>query len=276
MTGNFFFNIAEIVIFFLNFIIRAYKSANPDHLFKALDTAAHKTPGVIDDLVNVKDIMDSWSLQKGFPILNVNYDPEIGTLNIKQQRYLTNNINDPEMQKWWIPYNFITQSEASQSKDTKPDDWIFDSNIVIYSSPNRDLKSKKWILFNKKQTGFYRINYDDNNWNALADALMEDDFDNIPMLNRAQLIDDSLDFARTRRLSYEIPLKLLTYLGKSEIEYFPWASANYQLGLIRNRIMYSSFSQNFLVNIFLLFSLYFYIISNYFLVIHEITNKKII
>lgn len=235
--------------FFLTF--RSYKAAHPDHLSVAFNTAAHKNPEVIPSSVDFKDIIDSWSNQKGFPILYVDFNPEAGTINLTQHRYLTNFLADPDRLVWWIPYNFITESEAKliENQKTTPDNWLNTANAKIESSEARNLKSEKWVLFNKQQTGYYRVNYDADNWNALANALLGDDYKNIPLLSRAQLISDSMDFARTGRISYEIPMKILTYLGKTETEYFPWETTNTELNRIRNRIAWSSFSENYMVGL---------------------------
>ena len=42
--------------------------------------------------------------------------------------------------------------------------------------------------------------YDDNNWERLAAVLRSENFTDIHILNRVQLIEDSLEFARTFRM----------------------------------------------------------------------------
>jgi aminopeptidase N len=46
----------------------------------------------------------------------------------------------------------------------------------------------------------------------------------ISVINRAQLIDDAFNLARTGLLDYTITLNLTHYL-KLEVEYIPWRSA---------------------------------------------------
>jgi hypothetical protein len=53
-----------------------------------------------------------------------------------------------------------------------------------------------WILANVGMNSFYRVNYDRNNWQSLAEQL-DKDFKAIPYINRAQLIDDSITLARS-------------------------------------------------------------------------------
>lgn len=44
-------------------------------------------------------------------------------------------------------------------------------------------------------------------------------------VNRAQLIDDALNLARSGRLPYSTAMQLVTYLA-DEDDYIPWVSAN--------------------------------------------------
>lgn len=60
--------------------------------------------------------------------------------------------------------------------------------------------------------GYYRVNYDTRNWNAIIDELHGDSFNAIHELNRAQLLDDSFNLARSGYLDFEIALELLKYL----------------------------------------------------------------
>lgn len=49
-------------------------------------------------------------------------------------------------------------------------------------------------------SGYYRVLYDIPTWNLISEALKSEDFRNIHFLNRAQLIDDSMNFAQTLRI----------------------------------------------------------------------------
>jgi aminopeptidase N len=71
--------------------------------------------------------------------------------------------------------------------------------------------------------GYYRVDYDQNNWNRLINYLKDDDYTKIPPVNRAQLLDDSLNLARAGA-HYRTALALAQYLDKEE-DYIPWLAA---------------------------------------------------
>merc|ERR1712106_1092520 len=79
------------------------------------------------------------------------------------------------------------------------------------------------VVFNVQQTGYYRVNYDKNNWDMLAKQLLKD-HSTIHVINRAQIIDDALNLAKSGLLDYDTALSVTGYLSK-EVEYIPWASA---------------------------------------------------
>lgn len=72
-------------------------------------------------------------------------------------------------------------------------------------------------------TGFYRVNYDNDNWRQLV-LQLNTTHREIHVLNRAQLIDDSFNLARAGLLDYAIALDLSTYLN-NEDDYIPWYAA---------------------------------------------------
>ncbi|XP_052871181.1 aminopeptidase N-like [Anopheles cruzii] len=81
------------------------------------------------------------------------------------------------------------------------------------------------IFINKQQTGYYRVNYDKQSWNQLINVLNSDQFEErIPVINRAQLVDDVANLARAGEVSYDVALSLMQYL-KRETEYIPWSTA---------------------------------------------------
>lgn len=61
---------------------RAYQSATQDDLWNALTEEAHRT-GVLEQNTTVKQIMDTWTLQTGFPLITVtrNYDTNYVTVS---------------------------------------------------------------------------------------------------------------------------------------------------------------------------------------------------
>jgi aminopeptidase N len=71
--------------------------------------------------------------------------------------------------------------------------------------------------------GFYRVNYDVDNWMALIKQLREAPAE-IHVLNRAQLIDDAFNLAGAGQLDYSVPLRLAEYL-QNENNTLPWRSA---------------------------------------------------
>jgi aminopeptidase N len=79
------------------------------------------------------------------------------------------------------------------------------------------------VLFFKLVQGFYRVNYDERNWNLIWAQLLHDP-KQIPTISRAELIDDAFHLARADLLSYRTALNLANYLRK-ETEYLPWKSA---------------------------------------------------
>lgn len=62
---------------------RAYKSACQSDLWDALTEQAQKDR-IMDNTLTVKDVMDTWILQPGFPVVNVTRNYEIDTLIVSQ------------------------------------------------------------------------------------------------------------------------------------------------------------------------------------------------
>ncbi len=79
------------------------------------------------------------------------------------------------------------------------------------------------VIMNVQETGYFRVNYDDQNWKLIIDQLNED-HEQIHVINRAQIIDDAMNLARAGKLSYEIALGVTSYLN-NEVEYIPWTAA---------------------------------------------------
>uniref|UniRef100_A0A4W5LNV5 ERAP1-like C-terminal domain-containing protein n=1 Tax=Hucho hucho TaxID=62062 RepID=A0A4W5LNV5_9TELE len=53
----------------------------------------------------------------------------------------------------------------------------------------------EWVLANLQVSGYYRVNYDMDNWERLLNQLTTD-HTVIPLINRAQIVDDAFNLAR--------------------------------------------------------------------------------
>ena len=75
--------------------------------------------------------------------------------------------------------------------------------------------SDDWIIGNMQHAGWYRVNYDEQNWNLLIKQLNE----NHLMLDsnaRAQLLDDSFNLGRAELIEQTIFLDITKYLSKEK------------------------------------------------------------
>ncbi|XP_075149907.1 suppressor of ER stress-induced death [Haematobia irritans] len=195
----------------------SYRSAEQDDLWHYLTLAA-KAEGLLDRNASVKDIMDTWTLQVGFPIVQVSKHPNTNEIRLEQQRFVYKKLNGENKSEedplWWIPITYTTAEELNFT-NTRPITWIPRSKI--YEIESAELSKANWFIFNIQQSGYYRVNYEIQNWQAIMDHLMDvEKFEQISPANRAQLIDDALNLARGGHLSYDLALNLTRYLVHEE------------------------------------------------------------
>lgn len=146
-----------------------------------------------------------------------------------QERFLTSYNISAKNQKYWIPLTWTTSEELNFT-DTEPRIWLNKDDLSI----NID-KNANWYILNIREIGFYRVNYDKNNWIQLINVLNGNNFTQILDVNRAQLIDDSLNLARAGYIDYDIALNLSKYLT-NETNYLPWKSMTSASAYLNQRI----------------------------------------
>ncbi|XP_064106708.1 aminopeptidase N-like [Macrobrachium nipponense] len=198
-----------------------YKNADQDDLWDAMTKTAHED-GTLPRDMTVKKVMDTWTLQMGYPVINVTRSLDGTSATLTQERFLlvkNENSSDTHDYMWWVPLTYTNQDDPVFTSNQTV--WMTDEEkeISIESLPSHD----KWVIFNLQQIGYYRVNYDENNWYLLIQQL-QTDHEVIHLINRAQIIDDALDLARAGHLSYNTALSVNSYLSK-ETEYVPWTAA---------------------------------------------------
>ncbi|XP_035779782.1 aminopeptidase N-like [Anopheles albimanus] len=217
---------------------KKYQSATQDDLWEYLTNEA-RSSGVFDEHTSVKEIMDTWTLQTGFPVVFVRRDYETDSIVLQQTRFslgnaAQNGTSDGERLLWWIPITYTTLGE-SNFQETKPTIWMKAEEMLVIS--NHDIPSHDWLIVNLQQTGYYRVNYDERNWQLIVDHLQDrTKFKTIAASNRAQLIDDALNLARAGYLDYSVALNVTRYLVH-ETEYVPWKAAISALSYIDSMLV---------------------------------------
>ncbi|XP_011497942.1 PREDICTED: aminopeptidase N-like [Ceratosolen solmsi marchali] len=192
--------------------------ANSDDLLAAIQEVIDKKNFPLD----LKAIMDKWINYKGYPAVYVTRYYKTSTVELKQERFVKYNASREEKgnkYEWHIPINYAIQSKPD-FVTTIPQHWLKSTAMNI----SVDVDSKDWLILNKQQTGFYRVNYDDDNWKLITNYLNSENRTKIHVLNRAQLMDDALAFVKQEKLSLKILLQLTSYL-KNETNYIAWQPA---------------------------------------------------
>lgn len=166
----------------------------------------------------------TWENQKGYPLIYVTADDSAQSFRVNQTRYLSlTDKNDNDDSRWYIPLNFAVQSTRNFEDITITDYFLEDQSEATISYPNA-FTSNEWFIFNKQQIGYYRVNYDASNWEKLIQVLNSENFEDIHVSNRAQLVDDALNLAADEYLDYETAFGVLHYLER-ETDYIPWRAA---------------------------------------------------
>ncbi|KAH9512381.1 hypothetical protein Btru_039358 [Bulinus truncatus] len=221
-----------------------YSNAFHDDLWNILSQQA-----AIDNKdINVKAVMDTWILQMNYPVVTVRRVlGSSNTLSVTQERYLEHR-NASELGKYESPFNYtwtipltITSNETRIFNQTDHDIyWMYrnETTKLIQVRETLPLDHKSWILANIGEYGYYRVNYDLENWKALTDQLQED-HKVIPVINRAQIINDAWNLAKGGYLSMDVAFSTLDYLDK-ETDYQPWLAVRRELNQLDNMFAVNS------------------------------------
>ncbi|KAK0167904.1 hypothetical protein PV327_001759 [Microctonus hyperodae] len=158
-----------------------FSAVTTDDLWTNLQVVYNENNGD-ERLLNIKETMDPWLEQKGYPILTVSRDYNTGLTNVSQKMARLYDVDN----KWTIPLTYATESNPNFTS-TAPMMWINESEVNV-TIPNID--KDDWIILNIQQRGFYQVKYDYENWRKIVDYLNSDKYDNIHPVNRAQLLRD--------------------------------------------------------------------------------------
>ncbi|XP_055847857.1 uncharacterized protein LOC129913294 [Episyrphus balteatus] len=202
----------------LNIYLNQHKftGAEEDDLFDSIGKACKNANHEIPDTINL--MMKTWTNQGGAPLLTVTRNYDDGSFTIKQTAFHTDDsVVDNKL--WYIPVNYASKNK-SDFRSTVAELYLKDQSAVIQGQ----IPANDWLILNKQSTGYYRVNYDEKNWQLITQSLIENPF-KIHTLNRASLLYDAYTLSSTAHLKHEVILGLTLFL-KNEDQYAPWSTAN--------------------------------------------------
>ncbi|XP_060740091.1 leucyl-cystinyl aminopeptidase [Tachysurus vachellii] len=198
--------------------LKKYKFSNTvkEDLWKSLSQVTKPS-------IDVAEMMNTWTVQKGFPLITVNWTGD--QVIVTQEHFLLNaaNITD-HSNLWHVPLTYINNTCTSS---------ISCKQLIHLKDKTATFKlpgSVKWLKFNYQSEGFYVVDYSSEGWSALITALKEN-VNVLPPEDRASLINNIFALSRLGKVSFRQVLTLLEYL-KNETETAPVTEALTQLGSI--------------------------------------------
>ncbi|KAM5193552.1 glutamyl aminopeptidase [Mantella aurantiaca] len=198
-----------------------FKNAKTDDFWDSLAQASGKP---------VKEVMDTWTRQMGYPVLRVSSGN-----TVTQERFLLDHKADPSLPpslfdyKWNIPVTFYSTSNADDKNTSMYNKTDTSLTLLPYNSSNA-----QFFKINKKHLGYFRVNYEAQTWKDLA-ALLQGGHEVFSPGDRAGLIDDVFALASSEKLDYNVSLDLTQYL-QNEKDYLPWQRINSALSYLNDML----------------------------------------
>ncbi|XP_050343217.1 aminopeptidase N-like isoform X2 [Nymphalis io] len=192
-----------------------YQNAEENDLWNAMSKATKSDPKFKD--LSVVKFMNTWTRQPGYPVVNVRRNYTTGSVIFQQKLFTSSEDGIPKPDRLWhIPISYTTLDTPASNWTTGPKLWLTDRTVTA----NLPLNETQALYVNIDAIGYYRVNYDQNNWALLSAALKSGAVDN-PIV-KAQLIDDAFNLAKVGQLNYSYALGLTTCVIDGEDSRIVW------------------------------------------------------
>uniref|UniRef100_A0A4W6EM45 Aminopeptidase n=1 Tax=Lates calcarifer TaxID=8187 RepID=A0A4W6EM45_LATCA len=141
--------------------------------------------------LDVRAIMDTWTLQEGFPLVTVEVRGR--EVRLSQERYLK--TDDPSLTEgflWQIPLTYMTST----------------GEYVLYLPEEVD-----WVKFNVDMSGYYMVHYAGEGWNSII-RLLQHNHTALSGNDRANLIHNVFQLVSIGKVRLDTALELSLYLSR--------------------------------------------------------------
>lgn len=192
---------------------------------------------------HITDIFSSYNDQSGVPLITAARDGN--TVTLTQKRFFIDRSNDETTTKWNIPVTLVTTESEFTNILSHLTYFPNNSQSITITLP----ENSNFYVLNVQAVGYYRVDYDKENWLKIGELLKSENFGGIHVLNRAQIVDDLFQLARAGYHSYEFIFDLLFDYIKKERAYVPWTSFLSGLSYLQQRIPSEKYKKEFEVGV---------------------------
>uniref|UniRef100_A0A2A4J7T7 Aminopeptidase n=1 Tax=Heliothis virescens TaxID=7102 RepID=A0A2A4J7T7_HELVI len=210
-------------------LANAYKATNQFDLRDAMILAIDEDKSLADyPGFDFAEYYRIWVNEPGYPVLQADVDHSTGEITLTQQRFFLSASASPAGEVYPIPITYSSKSKPN-FENLKPDKMMTLASDKITKSAGEE-----WVIFNNKQHGHYRVNYDEKTWGLISEALLNEP-ETIHYLNRAQVVDDVFALMRSERMALNFGFDILRFLAK-ETNFHVWEPAISGFTWYRNRL----------------------------------------
>lgn len=185
-----------------------YANTETHDLWDALEEASQQP---------VRQVMDSWVFQPGFPLVEARLSEDAKHLSLRQRRF---RYLDSGEGQWQIPVRIAVKSRNGQKTTIRE---ILGSDGLELSLADDVL----WVMVNQGGWGFYRSLYDQALWSRLTAAV-----DDLTAIERYQLVDDTWALIQAHEAPLSQAVTLWKRLAQQERDPDVWGAIAGQLDLL--------------------------------------------
>ncbi|XP_048382847.2 leucyl-cystinyl aminopeptidase isoform X2 [Stegostoma tigrinum] len=179
---------------------------------------------------NVKEMLKTWTLQTGFPVVTIKLDKTGNKIHLSQERFLRMSISqDPSSSPnsshlWHIPLTYMTSSCSNYGQPKCIKTWLLKNktDIIDLKEPN-----VTWVKFNINMNGYYIVHYEREILMELL-GLLQSNHLALSDQDRAGFINNAFVLASAGKISVQQALSITKYM-KNESSNAPTAEALLQL-----------------------------------------------
>ncbi|XP_061651304.1 glutamyl aminopeptidase isoform X2 [Phyllopteryx taeniolatus] len=194
----------------------------------------------------IGEVMDTWTKQMGYPVVELTVTETNAILN--QNRFLLDPNADANQPPSLFGYKWTIPIKSHSVKSNKNMSVLFDKSSTEHVLSNYSFSVDGLLKINNDHIGFYRVNHDDQMWNAISQQL-QNDYLEFDAADRTSYIDDVFALARADVIDYGHAFNLTMYL-KNEPHYIVWDHVASSIAYVRdmlsgNTALYPKFQKLF-------------------------------